>query len=97
MSAERVCRRCLLAEMGDDPYFRSIAEYVAALPERVKAPDAEYRRRLALCKGCGELANGICAQCGCFVELRAAKRQNRCPAFPPRWEGMAAAQEDEPL
>ena len=64
---------------------------------RIAFPEAEYRRRLALCKGCGELANGICAQCGCFVELRAAKRQNRCPAFPPRWEGMAAAQEDEPL
>ena len=90
MSAEnRVCRRCLLAEMGDDPYFRSIAAYIASLPERIRTPEPEYSRRLAACKGCGELVNGICAQCGCFVELRAAKKQNRCPAYPPKWTACA--------
>lgn len=83
----RVCRRCLLREL-DGNYFDSIYQYIETIPEEQKAGRDEYAIRLAKCKSCEHLRNGMCAQCGCFVEVRAAKKLQRCPvgywgAVPP--------------
>lgn len=73
-----VCRRCLLQDMTDGEYYRTVSEYVNSLDDAVRTPPQEYEARLASCRQCGQLVNGMCALCGCFVEVRAAKRQNRC-------------------
>lgn len=36
-------------------------------------------RRLEGCKSCDELQNGTCMQCGCYVEIRAARLDMHCP------------------
>ncbi|MFR1660111.1 DUF6171 family protein [Gallintestinimicrobium sp.] len=38
-----------------------------------------YEKRLELCKACDYLEAGTCLACGCYVELRAAVKKNRCP------------------
>ena len=63
----------------------SIAEYVAMLDDAVRASEADYRARLAICEGCDQLLNGTCRLCGCYVETRAAKRGQKCPMVPARW------------
>lgn len=73
------CKKCLIADLDYDEYTENIAQYIKKVPEDRRAPEEEYRRRLDLCRRCGELANGICAKCGCFVELRALKTESRCP------------------
>lgn len=78
MNGRRICKRCLLREL-DGEYFRSIYQYIESLPEERKSSPPEYARRLALCRECGHLQNGMCAQCGCFVEVRAAKKGLDCP------------------
>ncbi len=67
---------------------RVIAEYVAALDEAIRTPEADYRARLAICEGCDQLLNGTCRLCGCYVETRAAKRGQSCPMVPARWERL---------
>lgn len=47
---------------------------IAALPEEKRADDDTYRHRLDICGSCESLGSGICGKCGCFVELRAAKK-----------------------
>ena len=84
MPERRPCR-CLLTESAPD-LARTVAEYVASLPEAQRAPETVYRRRLLRCTACDALRDGTCALCGCYVEARAAKRLQRCPAVPPRWE-----------
>ena len=74
----RICRRCLLREL-DSQAFASVYQYIESLPPEEKAPPAEYARRLALCRQCPRLQNGMCALCGCFVEVRAAKGRLGCP------------------
>lgn len=78
MAPERTCRRCLLREL-DGSYFASIYKYIEAIPEEQKTSRDWYALRLEKCKSCEYLQNGMCAQCGCFVEVRAAKRGQRCP------------------
>lgn len=73
-----VCKRCLLNEL-DGEYFKSIYQYIESLPEEQKVSPPEYQRRLALCRECENLQNGLCAQCGCFAEVRAAKKRMGCP------------------
>lgn len=79
------CRKCLLKDLIEDEYFRSIYDYIEHLPEEVKTPQPEYARRLSLCMSCDDLINGMCRQCGCFVEVRAAKAHNTCPGVNRKW------------
>jgi hypothetical protein len=64
---------------------RLIRSRVALLDERAKVSDAEYIRRLVLCESCDQLSSGTCMQCGCYVQLRAAKRALRCAHPQPKW------------
>ena len=85
MEERKICRKCLLAELDEDEYFRSLKEYIAAYPEDKRCPAEEYERRLTVCRGCERLADGMCAVCGCYVELRALKKNAYCPEN-DRWK-----------
>ncbi len=52
------------------------------------AQKGEYDARLELCKECEKLIGGMCRVCGCFVEVRAAKKSVHCPGIPRRWDGL---------
>ena len=80
-----ICRRCLLEELGETDYVESVRRYRARLPERERTPDDVYAARLDACRGCDQLVNATCNLCGCYVEIRAARRSSACPASPPRW------------
>jgi hypothetical protein len=76
----------LLEEIADErAFYAIIEERIRLLPDGERADAAEYARRLTLCRTCGELNRGTCAQCGCYVEIRAAKRVMRCPLVNPKW------------
>lgn len=76
----RVCRRCLLREMAEqDGYFRSLRDYIENLDPDIRAEENLYEERLAVCRECDMLLQGMCRKCGCYVELRAAVRKNVCP------------------
>ena len=82
------CKRCLLRQ-PDGEYFKSIYQYIENLPPEQKASQAGYQERLALCRACPDLQNGMCAQCGCFAEVRAAKAAQSCPRG--RWSKEGAS------
>ena len=80
------CRRCLLEDMPSEAaLMENIRDLIALLPEEQRAGDGLRAQRLSNCRKCDHLANGTCALCGCFVELRAAKVRMRCPHVPPKW------------
>jgi len=79
------CRRCLLEAMDDRKLYDSVKAMVEALPESIRADDALYRQRLAVCQACDHLLSGMCIKCGCYVELRCAKAPLACPDIPSRW------------
>ncbi|NLB90064.1 MAG: hypothetical protein GX786_02425 [Clostridiales bacterium] len=85
MSAPNFCRRCLLEEIGDTATFDSIQKYKQAIAPHGKAEESLYQKRLEQCKQCDELLNGTCNLCGCYVQMRAALKQSRCPASPAKW------------
>ncbi len=80
-----ICRKCLLSEIDKDKVYSNVYELIDLLPPDKKADDNEYKRRLEICKSCDELADGMCAKCGCFVELRAAKKAQYCPHEIKKW------------
>ena len=73
-----LCKKCLLREAQGEEMYQSIMEYVKTIPPEEKASEAEYQRRLEICQKCERLTNGLCALCGCFVEVRAAKARMYC-------------------
>ena len=77
---QRYCRKCLTRDMvGKEEYFRSLREYIANPDPEIKADEALYEERLAVCKECDLLLEGMCRICGCYVELRAVVAKNICP------------------
>lgn len=76
----RVCRRCLTRELTDaQEIFQSMRDYIENLDVDIRTPEEAYEARLAVCKACDMLLQGMCRKCGCYVELRAAVRGNACP------------------
>ena len=82
---QRICKKCLLREMQEGEYFKNMYEYIAQLDPDIKADTALYEERLAACKACEHLMNGMCRVCGCFVEMRAAVKKNYCPGVEKAW------------
>ena len=76
---KRICRKCLTADMDQAEYFTNLHTYIANLDSDIKVDSQIYNERLAVCKSCDLLADGMCRACGCFVELRAAICKNSCP------------------
>lgn len=76
---KRVCRKCLLRDMDEKQYFENLHAYIANLDEELKVDQPLYEKRLAVCKDCDLLADGMCRACGCYVELRAVMWKNACP------------------
>ena len=85
-AVEQRCRRCFLYEMdGQEPYYQSVIRLRQAMPAKEKADDAEYNWRLSVCRECPDLDNATCMQCGCYAEVRALRKDARCPRG--RWAG----------
>lgn len=80
------CRKCLLSAYDPDGALRTIREMIALLPPERRVGGEEYRRRLSVCGECAELNAGVCGKCGCYVELRAAKKDLGCPHERHFWE-----------
>ncbi|WP_099205542.1 DUF6171 family protein [Scatolibacter rhodanostii] len=81
----KFCRRCLLKDISSDEYFNTIYEYIENLDASQKVSSNEYEKRLDSCRSCDHLVNGMCELCGCFVEVRAIKRQSHCAQSSEIW------------
>lgn len=82
---KRPCR-CLIGETPDEAELAEIIrERIETLPEEERTPDREYAFRLSKCRTCSHLQRGTCAMCGCYVEIRAARKNQRCPDVPVKW------------
>ncbi len=80
-----ICKRCLLSEASEGDIYKNIKELISAMPEEQRASTELYEKRLSQCKVCDNLLSGMCRICGCYVELRAAKVIQKCPAVKPLW------------
>ena len=79
------CKKCFFAEFDPEGIYNEISQLIATLPEEKRTDETEYRRRLEICGKCGFLGEGTCGKCGCFVELRAAKKDMHCPCEKHYW------------
>ena len=78
--------RCLVGEIPDEAELaKIIRERIETIPEEERTPGKEYAFRLLKCKDCEHLQRGTCARCGCYAEIRAARKRQRCPDMPGRW------------
>ncbi len=75
----KICKKCLLSEYDPIDIYKNVKRRLEMLTEDERVDDQEYYRRLELCKACEELNVGTCGACGCFVEIRAARKDMDCP------------------
>lgn len=84
-AVKKPCLRCLLHEADENELAEIIAQRIAAMPDAQKTTSEEYQKRLKLCKMCDYLISGTCQKCGCYVELRAVRKNSVCPHENPKW------------
>ena len=82
---KKPCVRCLLEEAGRQDLSESVRAAVAKIPSDKRIADSEYTRRLEICRGCEFLNGGTCLKCGCYSELRAARKDSHCPLKTKKW------------
>lgn len=75
-----ICKKCLLRDLGNKDYEENIGKYIAKIKEEDKADKEVYEQRLDICRECDKLTEGTCQKCGCYVEIRAFVKRNKCPA-----------------
>lgn len=75
----RECKQCLVRDLTEKADYSRMFTYINQLNEEIKTETGMYEERLAQCKQCDSLINGMCKYCGCFVEMRAAVKTNYCP------------------
>ena len=75
------CKRCGIEDIALFELAQAqMPEYIKAVGEDMRVSDEEYKTRLEFCFRCDGLAGGvICKHCGCFVQMRALKKNSRCP------------------
>ncbi len=73
------CVRCLLREYDEEAYISKLLRVIRLMKPREKASEEETARRLGICKECDKLEMGTCLACGCYVELRSALKNGKCP------------------
>lgn len=81
---KKPCVRCLLEEAGRQDVSQSVKAAVDKIPDSQKTGEMEYEKRLEICRECEFLTEGTCLKCGCYVELRAARKDSRCP-YKTKW------------
>lgn len=87
-----ICPGCLLRDMDfERPLYEIVQEVLSNMEPHLKAEEAVYESRLEICKKCENLQSGMCKLCGCYVEVRAARKDQRCPAVQARWQLVYAA------
>ncbi len=80
-----LCRRCLLEQTGEKDIYNAVLERIALIPDDLKADPELYSKRLEICGKCDHLYSGTCYKCGCYVQLRAAYKESRCPCSKRLW------------
>jgi len=53
--------------------------YIESISVEEKVEAVQYQQRLKKCETCEALHQGLCKYCGCFVIVRAIKKQMTCP------------------
>lgn len=76
---KKPCLKCLLRELDEEAYMEKLHCYIEMMDADVKTAQSIYENRLAVCRDCDYLEAGTCLACGCYVELRAAVKKNKCP------------------
>lgn len=80
MEELRFCKKCLIRQMQEEEdLYQVIKAHLEQMEPDSKVPPQEYERRLKLCEACELLLTGMCRSCGCYVEIRAAKKNLCCP------------------
>lgn len=86
MRMDESCPSCAARNADKGSYEEYIKTYLDSLPDEIKTPAEEYARRLDICLGCEEYITKTCILCGCYVEIRAAKKIMYCPLSFDKWE-----------
>lgn len=74
----RICKKCLIGQQAQD-YIALIEKNKAATPVQYRTPEDVYDRRIVICENCEKLSGPTCMACGCYVELRAIRKDSKCP------------------
>jgi hypothetical protein len=88
MYAKEVCPACFDDPYLDEQLLKNAVDYAMALPEDICVDEIEYKKRLDECSACVNLSRGVCGRCGCFVLVRARRKNKSCPLSEDRWRNM---------
>ena len=84
--SEILCARCLEKDVPESELAAYLDSYIGDLPDDIRVDADTYMYRLRQCAACPHLIKFTCVKCGCYAQVRAARKHNGCPlAGGERW------------
>lgn len=78
--SEKICHCKIPKNLSLEQAHKNIEDYIASLDKQQCVSDDIYEQRLALCSNCDGLYGGLsCKYCGCFILVRAKRKNKQCP------------------
>ena len=84
-SAPVLCPKCLEIPADERELARVLDRYLSTLSPEVRVTKEIYEARLSICADCPHRALYTCRKCGCYVQVRAARRSYACPSEEEKW------------
>ena len=84
-SAPLLCPKCLDIPADERKLADTLDRYLTTLDEDVRVSPEQYAARLSLCADCPHRAIYTCRKCGCYVQVRAARKSYACPSEEEKW------------
>lgn len=75
----KVCRKCLFEQKEYLEYLEKVDFLIDQMEEEQRIDAERYKERINICSNCNYKVEEICTACGCFIKIRAAKKQKNCP------------------
>ena len=69
---------CLLSALPAALAAQESPQPIPVVAPEDRTPEDAYAERMQRCRECDYLEQGMCRACGCYVELRAAKKTQHC-------------------
>lgn len=73
-----ICKKCFLGVQAEN-YTQMIEKCLSMISPRDRTSEVQFAQRIAVCEECADFVTATCQVCGCYVELRAAKKNVHCP------------------
>ena len=79
VAGDLLCLKCRDMNLSGECLTEYLDRVIGELESEDRVSEETYRARISVCASCPNRWQATCRLCGCYCQIRASIRKNRCP------------------